>query len=220
MATRAKISAGRRAHLAVHSSVCECLKGGFKKGQLSPMKGKKMTEEQRDKYRKPKTSSHREALSIAASSRKYPSNWSVQCRDAQQGIYENLSVETKTKMNRKGTIHSEATKQKMSISHKGKIYNHLKGCKCAFHMMPVTVLEQALSLLLQSANLDFEAQKRFGYYTVDAWIPSHNLVFEADGSWCHQDKIKERHRDMCLIDKGVSAVIHLDEHDLDPWLEA
>ena len=123
-------------------------------------------------------------------------------------------------MSRLGTKHSKTTKQQMSKAHKGMVYIHKKGCRCAFHSMPVTVLEHALQMLLENAGLEFETQKRFGYYTVDAWVPSRNLVFEADGSWYHQDKEKERRRDCSLIKKGVSAVVHLDEHDLDPWLVA
>ncbi|KKM13561.1 hypothetical protein LCGC14_1715010 [marine sediment metagenome] len=163
---------------------------------------------------------HRARLSAAALRRKYPPDWADHCRDAQRGVYEKLSVVTKAKMSRVGTTHSTTTKNKMRIAHEGMIYTHKKGCGCAFHTMPVTVLEHALSLLLQSAGLEFEAQKRFSYYTVDAWIPSRNLVFEADGSWYHQDKEKEHHRDERLIEKGIVAVVHLDEHDLDPWLEA
>ncbi len=85
-----------------------------------------------------------------------------------------------------------------------------------------TNLEYALQMLLEDAGIDFEAQRRFGRYIVDVYSKDRNLVFEADGSFWnhHKDTNRERRRDEYLIDRGVSAVIHLDAHDLDPWLEA
>ena len=85
-----------------------------------------------------------------------------------------------------------------------------------------TNLEYALQLLLEDAGFEYEVQRRFGRYVVDAYVSNRNLVFEADGSFWyhHKDKVREAKRDAYLIDKGVSAVIHLDEHDLAPWLEA
>lgn len=79
-----------------------------------------------------------------------------------------------------------------------------------------TNLEFALDLLLQDAGFEYEAQKRFGKYVVDAYVQSHNLVFEADCSFWyhHQDKEREARRDAYLIERGVNAVIHLDEKDL------
>jgi len=79
-----------------------------------------------------------------------------------------------------------------------------------------TKLELALRGLLTSASFDFQEQVRFGRYVVDAWVPSHGLVFEADGSFWyhHQDKEREARRDAYLMDRGVAAVIHLTEDDL------
>ena len=88
-----------------------------------------------------------------------------------------------------------------------------------------TNLEWALQLLLEDAGFDFETQKRFGRYAADMWVPSHSLVFEADGSFWHQQREQKypgyhARRDKFLLSKGAIAVIHLTEHDLDPWLEA
>lgn len=82
-----------------------------------------------------------------------------------------------------------------------------------------TSLEQAMALLLQDAGLEFEAQVRFGRYVVDAWVPSHGLVFEADGMFWyhHQDKEREAWRDEYLIQRGVVAIVHLDDDDLRPY---
>lgn len=81
-------------------------------------------------------------------------------------------------------------------------------------------LEIALRELLKKAGFEFEEQIRFGRYIVDAWLPNDNLVFEADGSfwWWHKDKNREVKRDEYLCRRGVVAVIHLDEHDLAPWI--
>ncbi len=85
-----------------------------------------------------------------------------------------------------------------------------------------TCLEYALQMLLEDAGLEFNSQIRFGRYVVDSYVSSRNLVFEADGSFWnhHKDKEREQMRDNYLIEKGVLAVVHLDEHDLDPWREA
>lgn len=79
-----------------------------------------------------------------------------------------------------------------------------------------TSLELALRGLLQTAGLEFEEQVRFGRYVVDAWVPSHGLVFEADGSfwYSHKDKEREARRDAYLMNRGAIAVIHLTEEDL------
>lgn len=83
---------------------------------------------------------------------------------------------------------------------------------------PPTKLEYALQLLLESANYEYEAQKPLADRVVDFFVSSHNLVFEADGEYWHRDKTSERKRDSQIISAGVSAIIHLEEKDLDPWM--
>ena len=80
-----------------------------------------------------------------------------------------------------------------------------------------TPLEYSLARLLTEMGLEFEEQKRFGRYVVDAYDPKNKLVWEADGAYWHQDREKERVRDAYLINYGISAVIHLDEVDLKGW---
>lgn len=82
-----------------------------------------------------------------------------------------------------------------------------------------TGLEYALQMLLEDADLEFEAQRRFGRYVVDAYVPNRNLVFEADGQfwYWHKDKKREAKRDEYLRSSGVGAVVHLTDEDLDPW---
>ncbi len=85
-----------------------------------------------------------------------------------------------------------------------------------------TSLELALRRMLREAGFIFEEQKSFHIFVVDAYVPSHKLVFEADGSYWHE--LNERRnpgyherRDKFLLTQA-SAVIRLTEHDLQPWL--
>jgi len=91
-----------------------------------------------------------------------------------------------------------------------------EACRRGDYRNQRTWLELALRNLLQTAGLEFEEQKRFGRYVVDAWVPSHGLVFEADCSFWyhHQDKEREARRDAYLIARGITAVVHLTESDL------
>jgi very-short-patch-repair endonuclease len=80
-------------------------------------------------------------------------------------------------------------------------------------------LELALHRLLCGAGFEFDEQIRFGRYVVDVWVPSHGLVFEADGVFWHRDKEREAGRDAYLMERGVVAVVHLTDDDLEPWRE-
>ena len=109
---------------------------------------------------------------------------------------------------------------KMSVEHcekleRGKAMAYARGDYVRF--VSPTSLEHALSLLLQDAGLEFEAQKQFGKYTVDAWIPSHQLVFEADNGYWHSLRDDQEKRDSSIIEAGAIAVIHLSDEDLRPW---
>ncbi len=101
-----------------------------------------------------------------------------------------------------GHVHNEETRVKIAQArYKATKYKN-------------TWLEKALENLLLCSGFIFEQQKRFGRYTVDAWVSSHGLVFEADGTFWHQDTKREKERDAYLVQKGVLAVIHLTEKDL------
>ena len=80
-----------------------------------------------------------------------------------------------------------------------------------------TILEHALSLLLEDANFEYEMYVKFSRYVVDAYIPSYNIAFEADGLWWHRDPNKIAIRDKELLQTGIGAVIHLTENDLDGY---
>ena len=89
---------------------------------------------------------------------------------------------------------------------------------CKGFPWPPTNLEYALQMLLEYSDLEYAAQKRIGGRIVDFYIPAYNIVFEADGEYWHQDKIKEKRRDSELMENGVTAVIHLTNHDLNNWI--
>lgn len=116
-------------------------------------------------------------------------------------------------------------KDKMHLIRTG--YRCSENCTCRRHMVKdyiitsPTDLEYALQMLLEENDFAYEAQKRFGHYTVDFWLPNDALVFEADGSYWHQlpgNKARDIRRDKYLVTQDrVNAVIRLDEKDLSPW---
>lgn len=50
---------------------------------------------------------------------------------------------------------------------------------------PLTQIEAQLYAFLSDGEIVFEAQKRFGKYSTDAFVPSLNLIIEADGCYWH-----------------------------------
>lgn len=83
---------------------------------------------------------------------------------------------------------------------------------------PPTPLEFSLDLLMQDTGFSYEAQVKIGRYIVDAWVPEYQIAFEADGGNWHKDRKRDTIRDKYLVEeKGVEAVIRLNEKDLAPW---
>lgn len=111
---------------------------------------------------------------------------------------------------RAGYKHSPETRVRMSESAKRRGMPHFR------HNTP-NRLERALYQLLHGAGLEFVREHWIGHYRVDAFVPSHNLVFEADGAYWHQDQKREEWRDKVLRHTGIVAVIHLSEDDLRPF---
>jgi len=79
---------------------------------------------------------------------------------------------------------------------------------------PYTRLEIQLYKMLLHSGYSFIPQKTFGTRIVDAYIPELNMAFEADGSYWHQDKQDMITRDNYLFARGITAIIHMDEKDL------
>ena len=126
---------------------------------------------------------------------------------------------------RRGIPLCDSIKKKISLTKQGKFLSEDHKQKIAAGIArrcwkQPTSLEYGLQLLLESAELEYEAQVRFGRYVVDFWVPSHGLVFEADGIFWHQDKEREVLRDSYLQKRGIIEVVHLDDEDLELWREA
>lgn len=82
-------------------------------------------------------------------------------------------------------------------------------------------LEKVLRLAFERAGVQYEAQKRFGRYRVDFYLPAYSAVVEADGerfhptseqatrsAWSAERVQKARIRDEHLAARGL-RVIHL-----------
>jgi len=101
-------------------------------------------------------------------------------------------------------------------THNDAVRAGMAGCLATRRYRGPTWLELALRRLLQEAGFHFEEQKSVGRHVVDAFVPSHRLVFEADCSFWHRGR-DEKTRDAALMEAGIAAVVHLTETDLRPW---
>lgn len=140
---------------------------------------------------------------------------------------------------RKNGPRSAETKRKISLAHKGMkpspetIQKMCEAGRRRYERDPMfyvrfaaaskkaigpTKLERALYRLLDGAGLEFTPEVVRGAYRVDAYVPSRNLIFEADGPWGHNPR-KDAARDRYLIRGGVAAVVRLTEQDLQPFME-
>lgn len=84
----------------------------------------------------------------------------------------------------------------------------------------LTTLECGLYTLLSQSGLRFVPQRVFGTLAVDAYVPSHQLVFEADGSYWERYKDHPARDAVLTAFPEVVAVVHLDEADLAPFTPA
>jgi len=95
--------------------------------------------------------------------------------------------------------------------------------RARWHRQHPTRWELALRQLLRKAGFKgLRYERRFGRYTVDAYVPSHQIAFEADAHWRHtamRESGQEEARDLWLMaEHGLLAVIHLTKNDLKPFL--
>ena len=125
------------------------------------------------------------------------------------------SLETRAKLSNagKGRKHTLEVRAKMSIAAaKRHSEGGIPGRYCQ------TRPERILLLFLHEAGFRVIAQKRFGRYVVDAWIPDYNLVFECDGQYWHEyHEIKnpgyQARRDQALAEAG-QVVVHFSDSEL------
>lgn len=72
-----------------------------------------------------------------------------------------------------------------------------------------TDIEVIVEKLLQSLGIEFEAQKPIGWYVVDFYIPSKNLVVECDGDYWHsipKVKVRDGQKDTYLTRRGYKML--------------
>lgn len=121
---------------------------------------------------------------------------------------------------------SEETKRKISEALKGKLpknfnsldhkKNGLKGAS-AFYKNRPTSIEKAVYDYLLLKGILFEKQKLInGKFVVDAYIPSINLIIEADGKYWHElDRIKKKDKaENAYLKKCGFNVIRLSEKEI------
>lgn len=132
---------------------------------------------------------------------------------------------------RKGTTATETTRLKMSESQKlwyAKGNTRTKGRK--LNISPeglerkikatqktrrnlakkgkLTDIEAIVDKFLQSKEIEYINEYPIGRKVVDFYIPSQNLIIEADGEYWHQDKEKDSMRDTYIKEKipGVNII--------------
>ena len=159
--------------------------------------GTKRSEETREKMRGPKTTEHKHAISQGRLGMKFSDNHK-----------ENMSRVRIGKPT--GRVFTENAKRLIAEGRSRWLAEQ-------GFPWPPTNIEYALQMLLESARFGYEAQKQIGRYIVDFFVPEDNIVFEADSEFWHNDTEREQIRDEYLTDKGVVAVVHLNENDLAPW---
>lgn len=162
-------------------------------------KGKRLSEETRKKISRNNaryflgkrfSKEHREKLSIAAKGK--PKPW-FKGRKFSDEHKRKLSKSHKgQKPWMENRHHSEETKRKISEAKKGVEVsveakrNMLKGQQKRYSSGDPTSIEKKVYDELKARGLLFETQKLInGKFIVDAYIPSLNLVIEADGDYWH-----------------------------------
>lgn len=148
------------------------------------------------------------------------------------------SEETKKKMSKgqKGKIFTKETRKKMSETHKKinsgwwfkgkkKSPEHrkklkeyaLRGLLSQQRMKEPTSIENKLYKELKRRGLLFETQKLInGRFLVDAYIPSLNLVIEADGDYWHNlERVQKKDKaENAYLTKCGYKLLRLPEHEI------
>ena len=137
---------------------------------------------------------------------------------------------------RKGDKHALKTRKKMSDSHTGKKFSDehiasmrerakkhtaldLPNCNCVVHAKMHRFRSQLEKRMIDSFLSEFPeviSEKRFGRYTVDAYLPPpYHLAFEADGIYWHSLRPEyDEERDAWLLEHVQLPVIRLSEEEI------
>jgi len=189
--------------------------GSFKKGHVPWSKGKKMSKEYRDKLSK---IAKEKGFGKWSKGKHHSEEVKIKMSKIHKGKHLSPSTEFK-----KGHKHSKSALEKMSKTwikkgqrlgigtefkkgnipwSKGKKFMSdefykklsLSGLKKQMNMNEPTSIEKKVYEELKNRGLLFEKQKIInGKFIVDAYIPSLNLVIEADGDYWHSlDNIRKR----------------------------
>ena len=122
-----------------------------------------------------------------------------------------------------GKKHSEETKKKIGMAKKGKYpkshyrWMGILGIKKQQTMKEPTSIEKKVYEELKKRGLLFEKQKLInGKFLVDEYIPSFNLVIEADGDYWHGlDRVKKRDKSKNAYLKACSfGLLRLTETEI------
>lgn len=132
-------------------------------------KGRKLTKE------------HKKKLSEAHKGKKVNITWGDKLSKALKGKKKSNEVKAKMSLAKLGTRQSEKTKEKR------------KQAAIKFYKNNPTSIEVKLYAELEKRNVNFVKQHLIYGFIVDAFVPSLNLVIEADGDYWHNRKdIKKR----------------------------
>ncbi len=148
------------------------------------------------------------------------------------------SVETRARWSvaRKGDKHTPETRAKISASHLGKQFSaehivsmkarakrhatlDLPDCNCVIHVRMHRFRSQLEKRMINNFLSEFPeviAEKRFGRYTVDAYLPPpYHLAFEADGTYWHSLRPEyDEKRDAWLLEHAQLPVVRLSEEEI------
>ena len=149
----------------------------------------------------PKNDSHRKALSIASKKR-----------------YKDPAAREVTAASLRGVKQSTSRRRAQSRARRAHIVAAPKGCRCGpCYGRPFPTLIE--SILREKVLAEFPkviAEKRFGLYSVDAYLPPpYHLAFEADGEYWHRDsKDYDEARDDYLLIEHDLPVVRMAEVEL------
>ncbi len=140
-------------------------------------------------------------------------------RKRQTGKKNSAATRQKMSLALRGRILSEEDKRRKSASQRIHAELPLQGvCGCFAHRPPPkaeTQIERFLVGVLLAEFPEIQAQKQFGCYCVDAYLPPpYHLAFEADGTYWHQHPKRDAVRDQYLSERFGLPVIRLSELEL------